>query len=102
MLDTNKVIKVVKNTPLEKIDNEAVMIGDYQSFGFSNWQGIQNPERWFGCVVYRTASGLYISGQGTSAKGYTTKENALKYAVIDFESRMEEFGKDWGDVAKVK
>lgn len=102
MIDTNKVVNAVKNTPLEKIDNEAIMIDDFQSFGFSNWQGIQNAGRWFGRIVYRTESGHYISGQGTSAKGYTTKENALKYAVIDFEKSMEEFGKDWGDVATVK
>lgn len=95
MIDTNKVISIVKDTPLDKIDNEAVIIEGLQAFGFTNWQGTQNVGRWFGRLAYRTDDNRIITGQGTSTTGYTSKANALKYAVIDFEKSLKEFEK-WG------
>jgi len=41
--------------------------------------------------VYRTNDNRLISGQGTSAKGYASKENALKAARVAFENNMKEF-----------
>jgi len=83
-------LKKVINTPLEDMDNKAVILDNNDFYGFQNWQGVQNKGRWFGRLVYRTKSGMVASGQGTSAKGYTSKDNALKYARIDFENNYNE------------
>lgn len=83
-------LKMVINTPLEDMDNKAITLDNGDFYGFQNWQGVQNKGRWFGRLVYRTKSGMLASGQGTSAKGYTSKNNALKYARIDFENNYNE------------
>ena len=84
-------LKMVINTPLEDMDNKAITLDNGDFYGFQNWQGVQNKGRWFGRLVYRTKSGMLASGQGTSAKGYASKENALKAARIDFKKNAEEF-----------
>lgn len=83
-------LKKVINTPLEDMDNKAITLDNNDFYGFQNWQGVQNKGRWFGRLVYRTKSGMVASGQGTSDKGYSSKENALKYARIDFENNYNE------------
>ena len=92
MIDTNKILNVVKDTPLKKMDDNKVIIDKSQAFGFISWQGIQNGGRWYGYIVYQNTDWLdrvTITGQGTSDKGYTTKENALKYAMVDFEKNLK-------------
>ena len=92
MIDTNKILNMVKNTPIDELmDNKPIMIDENQLYGFNSWQGTKNVGRWFGYIVYRNSEGTYLSGQGTSAKGYTSKENALKYALIEFKKRIKEF-----------
>jgi len=85
----NNLQKVI-NTPLEKMDNKAITLDNGDFYGFQNWQGVQNKGRWFGRLVYRTKSGMLASGQGTGAKGYASKENALKAARVDFENSYNE------------
>lgn len=83
-------LKTVINTPLEDMDNKAIVLDNGDFYGFDNWQGVQHKGRYYGRLVYRTKSGMVASGQGTSAKGYTSKENALKYALADFENSYNE------------
>lgn len=87
-------LQLIVNTPLSEIDNNVVIIKELEAYGFENWLGIQNKGRYYGRLVYRTNENRLISGQGTSKKGYTSKENALKYARIDFENNMKEFYKN--------
>lgn len=83
-------LKKVIVTPLEDMDNKAIVLDNGDFYGFDNWQGVQNKGRWFGFLVYRTKGGSIASGQGTSDKGYSSKENAFKYALIDFENNYNE------------
>lgn len=85
------ITTMVINTPLEKMDNKAITLDNGDVYGFSNWLGVQNKGRWFGWIVYRTKSGRVQHSQGTSTKGYASKENALKAAKIDFEKDAKEF-----------
>lgn len=84
-------LKKVINTPLEKMDNKAITLDNGDVYGFSNWLGVQNKGRHYGSLKYRTSDNRIIMGQGTSAKGYASKENALKAARIDFKKNAEEF-----------
>lgn len=86
MNNLNKVI----TTPLEDMDNKAIVLDNDDFYGFQNWQGVQNKGRYYGMLKYRTSDNHIICGQGTSAKGYASKENALKYALIDFEHNYNE------------
>jgi len=45
-------------------------------------------------LKYRTSDNRIIIGQGTSAKGYASKDNALKAAKIEFEKDAKEFFKN--------
>ena len=83
-------LKKVIATPLEGMDNKAITLDNGDVYGFSNWLGVQNKGRYYGFVVYRTKGGSIASGQGTSDKGYASKENAFKYALIDFENNYNE------------
>lgn len=88
MIDTKKVLNVVKNTSLEQMDGIKVMMDESEAFGFVSWEGTQNIGRWFGYIVYQNTEGIdsaTFTGQGTSPRGYATKENAFKYAMLDFE-----------------
>ena len=87
-------LQLIVNTPLSEIDNNVVIIKELEAYGFENWEGIQNKGRYYGRLVYRTNENRLISGQGANKKGYTSKENALKYARIDFENNMKEFYKN--------
>lgn len=89
-------LKTVINTPLEDMDNKAIVLDNGDFYGFDNWLGVQNKGRYYGFIVYRTKGGSIASGQGTSDKGYASKENALKAARIDFEKDAKEFfGNVW-------
>lgn len=85
----NNLQKII-NTPLEKMDNTVITLDNGDMFGFSNWEGKKNKGRYYGNIAYRAKDGSYVSGQGTSAKGYASKENALKAARVDFEKRYKE------------
>lgn len=84
-------LKKVINTPLEDMDNKAITLDNGDAYGFENWEGVQNKGRYYGMLKYRTSDNRFIAGQGTSAKGYASKENALKAARIDFKNNMKEF-----------
>jgi len=84
-------LQLIINTPLSEIDNNVIIIKGLEAYGFENWEGIQNKGRYYGTLKYRTSDNRIIMGQGTSAKGYASKENALKAARIDFENNMKEF-----------
>ena len=83
-------LKKVIATPLEDMDNKAITLDNGDAYGFANWQGVQDKGRYYGYIMYRTKSGMIASGQGTSARGYTSKDNALKYARINFENNYNE------------
>lgn len=83
-------LKKVINTPLEDMDNKAIVLDNGDFYGFDNWQGVKNKGRYYGFIVYRTKGGIIASGQGISDKGYASKENALKAARIDFENNYNE------------
>lgn len=80
----NNLDKVI-TTPLEDMDNKAITLDNGDFYGFKNWEGVKNKGRYYGYIMYRTKNGMIASGQGTSDNGYASKENALKYALIDFE-----------------
>lgn len=82
-------LQLIINTPLSEIDNNVVIIKELEAYGFENWEGIQNKGRYYGRLVYRTNENHLISGQGTSKKGYASKENALKAARIDFQENYK-------------
>jgi len=84
-------LQLITNTALSEIDNNVVIIKGLEAYGFDNWEGVQNKGRYYGRLVYRTNDNRLISGQGTSAKGYASKENALKAARVAFENNMKEF-----------
>lgn len=88
------ILTTVINTPLQDIDNNSIELDNGGQFGFQNWLGKQNKDRWFGTLVYRSKAGRFIFSSGRSSKGYTSKENALKYARMEFEKDMEEYVKD--------
>ena len=84
-------LQLITNTALSEIDNNVVIIKGLEAYGFENWQGVQNKGRYYGMLKYRTSDNRIITGQGTSAKGYASKDNALKAARVDFENNMKEF-----------
>lgn len=84
-------LQLITKTALSEIDNNVVIIKGLGAYGFENWQGVQNKGRYYGTLKYRTTDNRMIMGQGTSSKGYASKENALKAARIDFENNMKEF-----------
>lgn len=86
-------LQLIINTPLSEIDNNVIVIKGLEAYVFENWEGVQNRGRWFGWIKYRTSDNRLIIGQGTSAKGFASKENALKAARVDFENNMKEFYK---------
>lgn len=83
-------LQLIINTPLSEIDNNVIIIKELEAYGFDNWEGIQNKGRYYGRLVYRTNDNRLISGQGTSAKGYASKENALKAARVNFKENYKE------------
>lgn len=83
-------LKTVINTPLEDMDNKAITLDNGDFYGFQNWQGVQNKGRYYGALKYRTKNGMVASGQGISARGYISKENALRAAKVDFENNYNE------------
>lgn len=87
-------LKKVINTPLEKMDNKARTLDNGDVYGFRNWIGTQNKGRYYGWIIYRTKSGRVQYSQGTSGKGYASKDNALKAAKIEFEKDAKEFFKN--------
>lgn len=95
MIDTNKVLNVVKNTPLKEMDDIKIMLDKSEAFGFVSWVALCNNGigvRWYGRMVYQNTNGwdsVVINGQGVSNKGYASKENAFKYAMIDFEKTIK-------------
>lgn len=84
-------LQLIVNTALSEIDNNVVIIKGLEAYGFENWEGVQNKGRYYGTLKYRTSDNHIITGQGTSAKGYASKDNALKAARVDFENNMKEF-----------
>lgn len=83
-------LQLITNTVLSEIDNNVVIIKGLEAYGFENWQGVQNKGRYYGRLVYRTNDNQLFSGQGTNAKGYASKENALKAARVNFEENYKE------------
>jgi len=84
-------LQLIINTALSEIDNNVVIIKGLEAYGFENWEGVQNKGRYYGTLKYRTSDNRIITGQGTSAKGYASKENALKAARVAFENNIKEF-----------
>lgn len=87
------ILTTVINTPLKDIDNKAITLDNGGQFGFENWLGKQNKGRCFGRLVYRSKAGRFVFSSSHSL-GYTSKENALKYARLEFEKDMKEYAKD--------
>lgn len=78
-------LETVIATTLEAMDNKAIMLDNGDAYGFENWEGVQNKGRYYGWIKYHTNNGMVATGQGTSAKGYASKENALKAAKVNFK-----------------